>query len=130
MTVPNTTPGTIVRRLAAISALAFAVSFLSAPLASAGSNERIDVKYGYVRFDSEGEKLAAADIWANHVGIRAKLTLFKDGKKKVARVTDSSAGYESSKNFSIREGTTVFLQLCYVRDGAEGKCSRAHRAEA
>jgi hypothetical protein len=140
MTVPDTTPGTIsrvrnskatiVRRLAAASALALAVCGLSAALASAGSNERIDVKYGYATFDSEGERLAAGDIWPDHRGVRAKLTWFEDGVKHFEAVTDGSEGLESSRNLSIPDRTTVFLQLCYTRDGVDDNCTESRRGEA
>ncbi len=45
-------------------------------------------------------------------------------------VTDGSAGYESSKNLSIPERTTVFLQLCYTRNGADDKCTKSKRDES
>lgn len=45
-------------------------------------------------------------------------------------MTDGSAGLESSKNLSIPERTTVFLQLCYTRKGAEVNCTKSQRAEA
>ena len=140
MTIPDTTPGTIgcvrhsksaiFRRLAAIGALALAVCGLSAAAASAGSNERIDVRYGYVTFDSEGERLAAGDLWPDGRGVRAKLTWFEDGVKHIEAVTDGSEGLESSRNLSIPEGTTVFLQLCYTRDGVDDTCTKSQRAEA
>src|SRR5262245_53870264 len=107
------------QRITYIAALALVAFGLSTPVASAGSNERIDVKYGYARFDSEGEKLAAADIYANRRGVRAKLVWYVHGKKKKAQVTDGSAGYESSIKLSIHEGTAVWLQLCYTRGGAD-----------
>jgi hypothetical protein len=129
MNIP-TTPGTLGRRLSAISALVVTLLGLVAPAAFAGSDERIDVKYGYVRFDSDGDKLAAGDIWPDRRGVRARLVWFKDGARKSAKVTDGSAGLESSKHLRIREGTTVWLQLCYTKHGADLNCTRSQRAEA
>ena len=66
-TVIPTMPGRVQASLASIGAciavpcaLALALFGPATPTASAGSNERIDVKYGYVKFDSEGEHLYAA----------------------------------------------------------------------
>jgi hypothetical protein len=120
----------MLRRLPAICALALVVCGLSAAVASAGSNERIDVKYGYVTFESEGERLAAGDIWPDGRGVRAKLTWFEEGDKHVEAVTDGSEGLESSRNLSIPERTSVFLQLCYTRDGVDDGCTKSQRAEA
>jgi hypothetical protein len=140
MTIPDTTPGTIgrvrdskaavIRRLAAVGALALAVCGLGAAVASAGSDERIDVRYGYVTFESEGERLAAGDLWPDRRGVRAKLTWFEDGVKHIEAVTDGSEGLESSRNLSIPERTTVFLQLCYTRDGVDDNCTESQQAEA
>ncbi len=47
-----------------------------------------------------------------------------------ARATDGSAGLESSKHLRFREGTTVWLQLCNTKNGADLNCTRSQRAEA
>jgi hypothetical protein len=118
------------RRSAAAGALTLALGGLAAQPASAGSDERIDVKYGYATFRSDGDRLAAGDIWADGRGVRARLTWVRRGKTKRASVLDGSAGYESARHLSIREGTTVYLQLCYTNDGKDLNCTRAQKAEA
>lgn len=122
------------RRIAATAALSIAaastLSWVGAPAASASSDERIDVKYGYVKFEAAGEKLTAGDIWGDGYGVRARLGWETSKGPKTAWVIDTSAGYESTKDLSIREGTTVYLQLCYTRHGADVKCTRSKAAEA
>jgi hypothetical protein len=135
MSTPRTAPGTRARTpiatIAAISALALTAFGLSASAASAGSDERIDVRYGYVRFEAHGDELTAGDIWADHRGVRARLGWEdEDGRPRTATITDTSAGYERSRNLSIKEGTTVYLQLCYTRGGKDDGCTRVQKAEA
>jgi hypothetical protein len=133
MTVPGSTRSRLVavaRRVAVTGALGLIASGASAPVASAGSDERIDVKYGYARFDSDGEKLAAGDIHKDGIGVRARLGWEDENGPHTVSVVDTFAGYESSKNLSIAEGTTVYLQLCYVRGNEDLNCTRVQAAEA
>jgi hypothetical protein len=133
MTVPSSTRSrlaAVARRAAVIGALELVASGASAPVASAGSDERIDVKYGYARFDSDGEKLAAGDIHKDGIGVRARLGWEDENGPHTVSVVDTFAGYESSKNLSIAEGTTVYLQLCYVRGSEDLNCTRVQAAEA
>lgn len=114
--------------LAVTGALMLALLGLGTPTASAGSNERIDVKYGYVRFDSEGEKLYAADIWGpDHRGVRAYLN-WAGGNG--ASITDGPGGYESVRDLFIPEGTKVTLTLCYTKRGVDDTCTDFERAVA
>lgn len=127
MSIPTTTPGKIARRIGLVSALALAVGCgLSAPAASAAENARIDGKYGFVRFDAYGEVIEAADIWVDGYGVRAYLEW--DGGR--ASVTAAGDLYPVSKNLSIREGTDVWLTMCYTNNGHAFKCSDPERAEA
>jgi hypothetical protein len=133
MTVPSSTRSrlaAVARRAAVIGARELVASGASAPVASAGSDERIDVKYGYARFDSDGEKLAAGDIHKDGIGVRARLGWEDENGPHTVSVVDTFAGYESSKNLSIAEGTTVYLQLCYVRGSEDLNCTRVQAAEA
>lgn len=138
MNVPSSTPrmpgrtraARVARRMAAGGALTLIVSATCAPVASAGSDERIDVKYGYARFEAHGEKLVAGDIYKDGKGVRARLGWEDSSGPHTASVIDTSAGYESSRNLSIAEGTTVYLQLCYTRDGQDLSCTRVQAAEA
>jgi hypothetical protein len=127
MTVPIRTRS---RLVAVIGALGLVASGASAPVASAGSDERIDVKYGYARFDSHGETLAAGDIHKDGIGVRARLGWEDASGPHTVSVIDTFEGYESSKDLSIPEGTTVYLQLCYVRGSQDLNCTRVQAAEA
>lgn len=106
--------------------LVVAVLALGAATASAQKNARIDGRYGYVSFDAHGEVITAADIWVDGYGVRAKLEW--DGGR--ATVTAAGDLYPVSKNLSIREGTDVWLTMCYTNNGKAFKCSAPRRAEA
>jgi hypothetical protein len=137
MTIP-TTPGTlgrvatptaaIIRRLAAIFAVALAVFGVSVSAASAGSDESIKTKRGLAAFNDKGETLIADDTLADKQGVQA--FLFWNGRS--VTVTDGNGANNSpnSKSLSIPEGTKVKLKLCYVDNGVVTKCSRAQSATA
>lgn len=123
-------PSTMARLVAVIGAMSLIVSGVFATAASAGSDERIDARYGYVRFDSDGDTIVAGDIFKDGYGIRARLGWETSDGPRTASVVDTFAGYESSRSLSIAEGTTVYLQLCYVRGSKDVSCSRVQAAEA
>jgi hypothetical protein len=118
------------RRVAVAGALALALTGLSAPTASAGSYERIDVRYGYVEFEPDGNRLTAGDIWPDDTGVRARLSWKEPDGVESASVTDGSEGYASSENLDIEDGTTVLLHLCFTRNGADVNCTDGQQAEA
>lgn len=127
MSIPTTSPGRSAGRIAVASALAFAVwCGLGTPAASAAQDARIDGRYGYVTFDAYGEVITAADIWVDGYGVRAYLQW--DGRR--ASVTAAGDLYPVSRNLSIREGTEVWLTMCYTDNGDAFKCSDPKRAEA
>ena len=119
----------IARRIAIISALALALPGLGAATASAQSDERIDGKYGYVKFVAEDEILRAADIWGDGYRVRAYLHW---GRTHSAQVTDKfmTTGDEF-KDLAIPERTTVSLTMCYIKkNGDIHRCSDPQRGEA
>jgi hypothetical protein len=133
MNIPCTTPiATILRRLALTGALALTVFGVSVPAASAGEDERIDAKYGYVEFKHDGDVLVAGDIWGDGYGVRAYLQW---GREDSAQVTDrfSSGPQGEAHNHlgnEIREGATVSLTMCYTKNGDIWRCSDRQLAEA
>ena len=63
--------------------------------------------------------------------MRAVLTWNDDFGGHTASITDRrSSGGPARRNLAFREGTTVWLQLCYTKHGAGVKCSLTQRAEA
>jgi hypothetical protein len=137
MTIPSTTPGTLarartpiaamIRRLAAISALALTVFGLSVPVASAGESERIRTKGGLVEFQAHGDILRALDTRRDGYAVRARLTWFDrlDGTFHKAFVTDpNSAGTSRAKPLPIPEGTSVHLKVCYIDNTGPVSCSK------
>jgi hypothetical protein len=109
--------------LARIGALALIFCTLVAPAASADpGDERIDGKYGFVKFQSRGEILRAADIIPDGYGVRAYLR-WKGGNSASAWDTKGVDHDPDKRNLSIREGTTVSLTMCYTRNGVDVLCS-------
>jgi hypothetical protein len=119
---------TIVRRIAVTSALILSVFGLSASAASAGEVENIHTKGGSVGFNDKNEIVVAFDHLLDGYGVRAYLS-WRGGK---AWVTDYGAyGDTASMNLSLREGTPVWLTMCYInKKGAKVKCSSPQRATA
>jgi hypothetical protein len=110
-------------RLARIAAPALACLALAAPAAFADTgDERIDGKYGFVKFQSKGEILSAADIVPDGYGVRAYLR-WKGGNSASAWDTKGIDHYPDVRNLSIREGTKVSLTMCYTRNGLDTRCS-------
>ncbi len=118
--------------LAGVAVLA--VSALSPATASAGESEMIETQYGSVVFEHYGEILTAnVGPYAGGRGVRAYLD-WTDGAAKKASVLalPGATGVGSkSKNLSIREGTTVYLRMCYTNIQTEDtQCSKRQRAVA
>jgi hypothetical protein len=118
-------PG-IIRRTALTGALALTLFALSVPAAFAGENEKIKVKGGSVFFFHEGDLLVAYDRVPDNLGVRAYLLYANRG----VQVTDVAGGPPVSDQLSIREGTTVYLVVCYTRQGKDVQCSGAQTAVA
>ncbi len=124
----------ILRRLAVFGAAAMTFLALSVPVASAGESQMIEGERGFVSFDDYGEVLTAfAGPYAGGRGVRAYLEWTDDGEKN-ARVTalqGAGGTGKETKNLTIREGTTVYLRMCYTDLSDEDyKCSKRQRAVA
>lgn len=143
MNIPTTTPGTlarvrtstaaITRRIIAIGALALLVFGLSASAASAGADQSIHLRGGWVSFKDEGEILTAKDTRADGWSVEAFLSW--SGRFPGATAVKDGSGADNVpnvKNLSFREGKDLFLTLCYTNDQGPDrkKCTRRQRAEA
>jgi hypothetical protein len=99
MTIPITTPtAAIVRRLAAISALALTVLALGVPAASAGESEAIKTNGGKVTFKDRDEEITADDTRRDGKGVQAVLA-WNDatGTNHTVFVLDATGDDEFSK---------------------------------
>jgi hypothetical protein len=119
-------------RRAIVTAVALAASAavfgLSAPAASAGEPQQIHTDGGSVVFDDLDELVVAKDERADGLSVMANLT-WADGS--VTAVDDSGAnGSGETKDVSIREGTEVWLIMCYEVDGLIVNCSGSQRGMA
>jgi hypothetical protein len=128
MTIPTTTPGTLGRartRIAAMIAvtgsLLVALLGLGAGTASAGQDQQIGTKGGFVRFQAHGEILAATDTTADGYDVRAEL-YWAGGRAFIGDFGFDDAR-ESRSNLSIPEGTHVKLRMCYLDDARPVHCS-------
>jgi hypothetical protein len=125
MTIPSTH---IIRRLAALGALALAVFGLCVAGASAGTDESIETKRGIAAFNDRSEIVTANDKKRDGFGIQAHL--FWKGRSVTVTDGGGNDGIPNTKNLSIPEGTRVSLKLCYVDNDVVKKCSRVQRATA
>jgi hypothetical protein len=135
MTIPTTTPGIFARARTPIVATALvAVSLFVAQLglgagtASAGQDQQIGTKGGFVRFQANGEILAATDTTADGYSVRAEL-YWAGGRAFIADFGFQDAR-ERRVNLSIREGTDVKLRMCYIADARPVHCSRLQHGVA
>jgi hypothetical protein len=133
MNIPSTTPGmhrrahTMIRRLAAVSAMALTGFGLSVPAASAGESERIRTKGGILKFEADGDVLRVLDTRRDGYAVRARATWFDptDNTLQKAFLTDpNSKGRSKAKRLPIPEGITVRLKLCYVDNTGPVSCSK------
>jgi hypothetical protein len=126
MNVPTTERTISLKSIAsgvlATGALGLGLLGLAAPAASAGSPESIHTDGGYVSFYDIDEELTASDSRGEGWGVRAKL---KWGEKGYETVTDDqgAGGRPVDEDLTIREGTTVYLKMCYTNNGKDVKCS-------
>jgi hypothetical protein len=124
MTTPITS---LVRRLAALSALALALLGLGASAASAGQSQDISTERGAVWFNQHGDRLYAIDTKVDGKGVEASVTWA--GHLKTA--TDRGAhGPPKLTNLDLPEGTVIELQMCYFTRSGLGKCSDPQTAIA
>jgi hypothetical protein len=131
MTLPTTTPGTLGRIRATLAATTVATACLfglGAATASAGQDQQIGGKGGYVRFQAHGEILAATDTTADGYDVRAEL-YWAGGRAFIGDFGFDDAR-ESRSNLKIPERTPVKLRMCYLKDARPVHCSRLQHGVA
>ncbi len=101
-----------------------------ATTAFAGQSQTIETERGSVRFEHRGEILTAyAGPYAGGRGIRAYLDWTKHAI--VTALQGAGSTGSKSKNLAIREGTTVYLRMCYTNlDNEDTRCSKRQRGVA
>jgi hypothetical protein len=141
MNIPSTTPGTLpramIRRLAALSALALTVFGVSVPAASA-DDQRIRTNGGEVNFNDAGGpvgnnvvSISAIDKRRDGYAVRAYLQWTdRDGVHATSVTDPRSTGKGDAKDVVILSGTAVLLSMCYIDNGHIKQCSFSQPAAA
>lgn len=114
---------------AAMAASSVAISGLAviAPAAQAGEyttaqskTVAIRTKYGAVYFYNYGDQLHVGDYYADGRGVRGYA--IAKGKKYTVYTNDGLNSVDD-KYLHLKEGTPVYVQLCYTKKGKNVKCS-------
>jgi hypothetical protein len=87
--------------------------------------QQIDGKGGYVRFQADGEILAATDTTADGYDVR-----YWAGGRAFVGDFGFDDTRESRSNLAIAEGTHVKLRMCCLDDARPVHCSRLQRGVA
>jgi hypothetical protein len=74
-----------------------------------------------------GDELVVSDYMADGLGARAYLTW---GGNRVTVYTNRGKDTSDRRNLNLREGTAVWLQLCWTDDGENIRCSQAQKGIA
>lgn len=91
-----------------------------ADVAGSGKTVSIRTKRGAVYFYSYGDVLHVGDYYEDGLGIRGYAVA--NGKRYTAYTNDGlNSGDDTNLNF--KEGTPVWIQLCYTDNGEDVKCS-------
>lgn len=115
-------------RLAAVMVTAVALTFgVGATSANAGEWESISTARAGAIFWPAGDYLEVYDYKADGLGARAYLSW---GYGHQVSVSVNNTDYMRSKKLNLREGTVVWLRLCYTKHGHNVQCSRAQKAVA
>jgi hypothetical protein len=120
MTIP-TTLARVRTPIVATIAVFGSLLALGAGTASAGQDQQIGTKGGFVRFQAHGEILAATDTTADGYDVRAEL-YWAGGRAFVGDFGFDDAR-ESRSNLALPEGTHVKLRMCYLDDARPVHCS-------
>jgi len=112
----------------ATCAVALTLLGVGATSASAGESERIVANGGTAKFSHKGEILYVSDNIGDAASMTAELLNLSGSGSWWVR--DSGAdGDPSEVDISIREGSELWLRLCYTIDN-EDHCSRWQTAVA
>jgi len=119
-----------IRRLTTRSvAAAAAVAMLAAgtPAAVAGVTQSIRTERSGAYFYHYGDELVVSDYMADGLGARAYLTW---GGNRVTVYTNQGKDTSDERNLDLREGTAVWLQLCWTDNGQNIRCSQSQKGIA
>lgn len=112
---------------AALTLTATTVAQAHADEGEGGKPQRISTARGMAHFYNIGETIEARDFAKDGYGIRAHL--FWAGGNH-ASVWAGGKGEVKTKDISVPEGTTVYLQLCYTDGGKDFQCSKTQKGRA
>jgi hypothetical protein len=119
-------------RVTALFAAAALVGATAAPSAYAdahaeGTPQQIKTKRSSALFYDIDEDLEARDIRADGYGARAYLRF---GGHTSSAYANNGEGDRDVVDLNIPEGMTVYLQLCYTKNGVDVKCSKPQKGFA
>lgn len=98
------------------------------PAAQAGVTQDIRTARSGAWFYHFGDRLVVSDYkFGDGYGARAYLTWGKNKKEVYANGRNNPT---SELNLDIKENTTVWLQLCFTKNGKNTDCSSTQRAVA
>jgi hypothetical protein len=113
--------------MVAIASLAGSAFAATAPAAQADPEAYADSKtvrvrtdYGAVYFYDYGDVLHVSDYAADGRGVRGYA--IAKGKRHTV-YTNRGLNSWDDKSLRLKEGTAVFVQLCYTKKGKDVKCS-------
>lgn len=119
----------IKRISAAAVAVALALTWGALAIPTAEADQQADAasktvairtKRGAVYFYSYGDVLHVGDYYKDGLGIRGYA--IANGKRYTA-YTNEGLNSVDDKNLNFKEGTPVWIQLCYTNNGKNVKCS-------
>jgi hypothetical protein len=120
------------RSFAVAGALALTALALAPP--ASADDETISTTGGSVVFQDHGEVISARDGYPDGLGVRANLLVNPYGETGGLHTATDDNGFGGDwvdNDLSVREGTLVWLQLCYTNTiGNEVQCSRWQSARA
>ncbi|MDJ1137968.1 hypothetical protein [Streptomyces iconiensis] len=114
-----------VGRAAVVGIATLATFGVSTTTASAGVTQSIRTERAGAWFYHYGDVLVASDYKKDGIGARAILTW---GGNKVVVTANGGVNDSEEKDLNIKEGTTVWLQLCYT--GGSTSCSAVQKGIA
>lgn len=110
----------------AVAALTVPAVAVTSPASADGQQTRksetvsIRTKYGAVYFYNYGDQLHVGDYYADGRGVRGYA--IANGKKHTV-YTNKGLNSVDDKFLHLKEGTPVYVQLCYTKKGKNVKCS-------
>ncbi|MGW6455940.1 hypothetical protein ACWF94_08415 [Streptomyces sp. NPDC055078] len=95
--------------------------------ASAGTTQSIRTERAGAYFYDWGDQLRVSDYKKDGLGARAYLTW---GSNKASVHANGGVNDSAEKDLNLKEGTTVWLTLCYTDKGEDVQCSAPQKGVA